>query len=229
MHTDIPGVHAVPSSSNAFVIDGDEGVTLIDTGFAKRNPPVLNVLAAIGRSIEDVHTIAITHAHSDHTGNAAALRRASLASVVASRIETPAIQGDEPVAPPPVFERFPVLRPFFRFVPDAEPVRVDEPVDESDATGLPADLTVVDTPGHTPGHVSFLLQRAGGVLFVGDAAVANRRGEVRRGLMNASTPTFDASLLHLAEYEFDAALFAHSKPIRSAASAAFRSFAATLG
>ncbi len=87
---------------------------------------------------------------------------------------------------------------------------------------------MIDTPGHTPGHVSYLLDRAGGVLFVGDAAVANRRGEVRRGWMNAPSPTFDASLRHLAEFDFDAAFFAHSRPIATGAAGAFERFAARL-
>ncbi len=228
MDLELPGVHVIPSYSNAFVIDGDDGVTLIDTGLPNRHGAVIEVLKRIRRSIEEVGVIALTHAHSDHTGGAAALASASQAKVIASPLDAPAIRGQQPVAPPPVFERFSFLRPLFRFVPSADGVDVDRVVSEADSGGLPADLTVIDTPGHTPGHVSYLLDRDGGVLFVGDAAVASRRGEVRRGWMNASTPTFDASLRHLAGYDFDAALFAHSRPIIGGAADAFRRFASTL-
>lgn len=228
MDLELPGIHVVPSYSNAFVIDGDDGVTLIDTGLPNRHGAVIEVLESIGRSIEQVGVIALTHAHSDHTGGAAALARASQADVIASPQDAPAIRGQQPVAPPPVFDRFFFLKPLFRFVPGAESVGVDHAVSEGDSAILPPDLTVIDTPGHTPGHVSYLLDRGGGVLFVGDAAVASRRGEVRRGWMNASTPTFDASLRHLAEYDFDVALFAHSRPIIGGAAAAFRRFASTL-
>lgn len=222
----LPGVHDVPSASNAYLIDGDEGVTLIDTGYPNRDGNVLDVLAQIERSIDDVRVIAITHSHTDHTGSAAALQQVSRAKVAASAVDAPAIRGEEPVPLPPVFSRLPFLKPLGRFIPSAEPVGVDLLVSEADATGLPEDLRVVDTPGHTPGHVSYLLDRAGGVLFVGDAAVANRNGDVRRGLMNASTPEFDASLRHLAEFDFEVALFAHSRPIIGGAAGAFRRFVA---
>lgn len=228
MDTSIPGIHVVPGYSNAFVVDGDEGVTLIDTGLPKKDGAVVGVLEGIGRSTADVRAIAITHAHSDHTGGAAALKRASQASVLASGRDAPVIRGDEPATPPPVFNRFFFLKPLFRFVPGAEPVDVDYEISESESAGLPEDLTAIDTPGHTPGHVSYLLDRSGGVLFVGDAAVANRRGEVRRGWMNAASPTFDASLRHLAEFDFDVALFAHSRAITTGAAAAFHAFAARL-
>jgi len=46
--------------------------------------------------------------------------------------------------------------------------------------------------------------------------------------MNASTPTFDASLRHLAEFEFTAALFAHSRPIVTDAAGAFRRFVTSM-
>jgi glyoxylase-like metal-dependent hydrolase (beta-lactamase superfamily II) len=227
MDSSIPGVHVVPGYSNAFVVDGDEGVTLIDTGLSKKHGAVEGVLEGIGRSTADVRAIAITHAHSDHTGGAAALKRAPPAAVFASAIDAPVIRGDKPASPPPMLERCLFLEPLFRFVPGAEPLDVDYEISESASEGLPEDLAVIDTPVHTRGHVCYLLDRAGGLLLVGDAAVANRRGEVRRGWMNAPSPTFDACLRHLAEFEFVVALFAHSRAITTGA-AAFHAFAARL-
>ncbi len=90
---------------------------------------------------------------------------------------------------------------------------------------LPADLRAIDTPGHTPGHTSFLLDRDGGVLFVGDAARATKAGKVVRGYFNRSTPAVDASVKHLAEFEFEFAVFGHASPLLSDASGAFRRFA----
>ena len=87
---------------------------------------------------------------------------------------------------------------------------------------------MIDTPGHTPGHVSFLLDREGGLLIVGDAAVA-KQGEVRRGSFNRGEPTVDASLRHIAEFDFERAVFGHSAPIQSGAATAFRRFAASIG
>lgn len=228
MKTTVSGVHVVPGYSRSYIIDGDEGVTLIDTGLPNRHGKVVEALASIGRSPRDIRAIAITHAHADHYGGAAALKHASHASLFASRIDAPAMQGREPTTPPPVAGRMRFLKPIFSLVPRADPVEVDHLVSEGDTAGLPEDVKVVNTPGHTPGHVSFLLDRAGGVLFVGDAAVATRRGEIKRGLFNAPTPSVDASLQHLAELEFEVALFAHSRPVAAAASGAFRAFVTRL-
>lgn len=225
----IPGVHEISGPSRAFLIDGDEGVTLVDTGMPKRDGAVLEALQKIGRAPQDLRAILITHSHSDHVGSAAVVKQRSGAALFASPGEAAAIRGEEPTTPPPMFDRFSFLRPLFRFVPSAAPVEVDVEVTEASSEGLPGDLGVIDTPGHTPGHVSYLLDRAGGVLFAGDAAVANRRGAVRRGYMNASTPTFDASLRHLADHEFEIALFAHSRGIYEGAAAAFRTFARAMG
>ena len=87
---------------------------------------------------------------------------------------------------------------------------------------------MVPTPGHTNGHISLLLDRAGGVLFAGDSAMATRTGGVQRGFMNRKSATFDASLEAMARLEFAVACFGHSGPITAGASGAFRSFVGSL-
>lgn len=224
METLASGIHLVGSGYvNAYLVDGDEGVVLIDTGLPKKEGRVTSALASIGRSTADIVAIVLTHSHADHIGSAAALKALSGANVIASRIDSPAIQGEEPIAVPPMLSG-----PFSflgRLVPKPTPVTVDHMVAEGDRIGLPADLTAIDTPGHTPGHTSFLLERETGILFVGDAAAADRAGKVTRGFPNArGGPEIDISIRHLADYEFDMALFGHSSPIATRASEAFRAF-----
>lgn len=222
------GVHQVPGYSRSFIIDGDEGVTLIDTGLPKRDGAIVEVLSSIGRSVEDVRRIGITHAHIDHFGNAAVLHRRSGATVLAPERDAAAIRGEEKTPHPPVLDRLPFLKPVFGLLPGADPVEVDAVIAEGEQNGLPGDLEVIDTPGHTPGHISFLLERAGGVLFVGDAAVATKSGEVKRGWMNRATPLFDASLRHIAEFDFEIAAFGHTNPLERSAADAFRRLAEKL-
>jgi hypothetical protein len=80
--------------------------------------------------------------------------------------------------------------------------------------------------GSGPGDA---LDRSCGVLFVGDAAVATRGGDVKQGWMNRSTPTFDGSMAHIAKFDFAVASFGHARAIRSGASGAFRRFADSMG
>ncbi len=214
---------------NSFIIDGDEGVALIDTGLPNKYDITVDALGSIGRSITDVTAILLTHSHTDHAGGAAALKRESGAQMYASALDSAAIRGDEPPPPPPMMERLPFLKPLLRRLPSAEGVGIDHIIGEAAPNGLPADLVVIDTPGHTPGHVSFLLDRDGGVLFVGDAATATKKGDVKRGWMNRPGVTFDASLQHLAEFTFETAHFGHSAPLHSGASTSFKRFVESLG
>jgi glyoxylase-like metal-dependent hydrolase (beta-lactamase superfamily II) len=175
-----------------------------------------------------VSAIVLTHAHGDHVGSAAAVQEASGAAVYASTGDAAAVRGEEEAAPPPVMNRFPFLKPILRLLPSPTPVAVDHVIGEGIDGRLPEDLKVIDTPGHTPGHVSFLLEREGGLLFVGDAAVA-KKGEVSAGWMNRGGPTVGASIRHIAEFDFERAVFAHAAPLQSEAAEAFKRFAAKLG
>lgn len=229
MQTISRGVHQVSIGSNAFLVDGDEGVTLVDTGLPGREGAVASALAQIGRTWDDLAAIVVTHGHVDHLGSAAAIREVAPAATLAvSEGDAPIARGEQPAPPPPVAARLGPLARLFRFLATPPAVAVDHEVREGRHDGLPRDFTVLDTPGHTPGHVSYLLDRAGGVLFVGDAAVASRRGQVKRGFINAPRPDVDDSLRHIADHVFSTACFGHARPITSGASGAFRAFVAGL-
>ncbi len=217
------GVYQVSKGVNAFIIDGDEGVVLVDTGLPNRQGTIVESLADLGRSAKDVTAILLTHGHIDHLGGAAALQSASGASVYASQIDAPIAQGDRRPPPPPVIERIPILPALVNLLPSAAPVTVDHFVAEGISDGLPSDISVIDSPGHTSGHVSYLLDRDGGILFAGDAAVGSH-GEVKRGWFNRKTESIDASIRHLGTTEFDIACFGHSNAIHGYASVAFQRF-----
>lgn len=209
---------------NAYIIDGDEGVTLIDTGVPKRLDSINSALMGIGRSVADVSAIVITHGHDDHFGSAAAVKAVSNAPLVASDIDAPVIRGDAKPQAPPFMEKYRFLKPLSRFAPSADSAGVDHTIQGDQRVDLVADLSAIQTPGHTDGHMSLLLDRGGGILFVGDAAVATRSGEIRRGFINVASDTFDGSLRKIAGLEFQTAYFGHSAPIKIEASGAFQRF-----
>lgn len=228
MDTIISGVYAVSGRYvNAYIIDGDEGVTLVDTLQPGREGRITTALRDIGRDAGDITAIVLTHSHADHAGGAAAMKKTSGAPLYASAADAPAIRGEERPPPPPFIEHVPLVSSLLGLMPGAEPAAVEHMIGESSATPMPEDLQVVDTPGHTPGHVSLLLDREGGLLFAGDAGFASR-GEIKRGLFNRSTPQVDGSLRRIAEFDFERACFGHSGPIRAGGAAAFRRFVATL-
>ena len=220
------GIHQVSKGTNAFIVDGDDGVVLIDTGLPKRHGAILDGVKAIGREPEDIAAIVITHGHADHAGGAAALKRESGAALIASETDAPVVRGEAPAPAPPIMD-FPVLRRLVGLVPTAEGVSVDHTLVEGPVPVV-SDLTAVPTPGHTPGHISLLLDRNGGVLFAGDSAMATRSGGVQRGFMNRRSATFDSSLRRMAQLEFEIACFGHSAAIVGGTSGSFRAFVAGL-
>jgi glyoxylase-like metal-dependent hydrolase (beta-lactamase superfamily II) len=145
------GVYQIGSGMvNSYVIDGDEGVTLVDTLVPNREGVITESLKEIGRTLDEVRAIVLTHSHNDHSGSAAAIKAESKAIVYASEADTPAIQGTvKPPHPPAPW----YYRPMFGlavFFPDAPPVEVDHFVSEGANELLPGDLRAIDTPGHTP-------------------------------------------------------------------------------
>lgn len=223
------GLYQVGKKYQAFIIDSDEGITLLDSGYTGQTEHILNGLKEIGRSVSDVKHIVLTHAHQDHCGGAASIKAASQCEVMCSVVDTPAAEGRVPYPFPPMMDRFPFLRPLVKLMTgDTDPVTIDRLVEPGDTLQLAGDLTAIATPGHTDGHLSFLLDRAGGIMLVGDAASTNKNGSVVRGFFNAPTTQIDDSIRALSRYEFKIAVFGHAPPILEAGTAAFREFAKNL-
>jgi len=72
----IHGVRFVPMEfANAFLIEGDDGLTLIDAGFPHKEAAVFGAIRGIARSPDQLKHLIFTHGHPDHIGSAAAIVR----------------------------------------------------------------------------------------------------------------------------------------------------------
>jgi amidase len=100
----------------------------------------------------------------------------------------------------------------FRFLPRAAPVHVDRFTAESAANDLPADLSVLDTPGHTPGTRPTELWRMGAtelaeLIRTGQASCREViEAHLRR--IEAVNPRLNAVVLVLSEQALEAAALA---------------------
>ena len=70
------GIHRIGDHSiiNAYLIEEANEVTLVDAGVAGLYRDLPKELASMGRTIEDVRALILTHGHSDHVGFAERLR-----------------------------------------------------------------------------------------------------------------------------------------------------------
>jgi glyoxylase-like metal-dependent hydrolase (beta-lactamase superfamily II) len=142
---------------NAYLVEEDDGLTLIDALLPRAEGAVLS--AAAGRP---VRRIAITHAHFDHVGALDALVAALPdAEVLISTRDARLLAGDMSLDPGEPQRKIRGTLPKV----GARPTRTFSPGDRVGS------LEVVGSPGHTPGHVSFLDTRDG-TLYAGDAYAA---------------------------------------------------------
>ena len=96
----IKGVHIVPMGmSNAFLIEGDDGLTLIDAGFPGKEAVVFGAIRGLGRSPDQIKHLIFTHGHPDHIGSAAAIVRETGARTYMHPLDIPMVESGGPFRP----------------------------------------------------------------------------------------------------------------------------------
>jgi glyoxylase-like metal-dependent hydrolase (beta-lactamase superfamily II) len=219
----VDGVFEVPIGYvNVHLVVTDDGVVLVDTGLPGRSGKIGQALHGMGRRIGEVRTVLLTHHHADHTGGLAEVRRRSGARVVAHEADLPYVTGARQAV-----VTHPLVRLVSLLMGKPEPAPVDDVVTTDGYAPLPG-FTALHTPGHTAGHLSFLLDRAGGVLFAGDAAAGKRGGSIGSApkMVSADLDEQAKSVARLAELDFDHAVFGHGRAVSGGAVERFREYVA---
>lgn len=158
--------------ARAYLIESDGGLVLVDSGAPRSEVLVLRKMRELGRS--DLKLIFITHAHLDHYGGAAAIRRRTGAPIAVhgADVETMA-RGETPLGSVRGLGKFhktvlKLFEPFLRPEP-AQPDIIFGDGDSLSVFGL--DAVCYHTPGHTPGSSCLLVE--GRWAFVGDLLSTN--------------------------------------------------------
>jgi glyoxylase-like metal-dependent hydrolase (beta-lactamase superfamily II) len=163
-----PGVHRIPTGvgNNAFLVDGGEGMILVDVGWQGAPARIESAVTELGRTLADIRQIVLTHAHPDHVRGAADLRARTGASVLIHHADAGWLRAGR--VPPAgragrlgrLVDRVPLLH--------WRPLEPDGVLTDGDYVGRSSGLRVIHTPGHTPGHIA-LLHEPTDTVFVGDA------------------------------------------------------------
>jgi glyoxylase-like metal-dependent hydrolase (beta-lactamase superfamily II) len=190
VYTVAPGVHRLPlplpdkglHAVNVYVIEEDSGPVLVDSGHATTQArEVLGEgLAALGHDERAVRRCLVTHVHRDHYTQAVELRRSSglRIGLGAGEQESLAVAADESRDPLEAQVRMlracgaaelaELNRGSDHGLPDGIWEQPDEWLRDRDAVELGSRrLDVLETPGHTRGHVVFR-DGAAALLFAGD-------------------------------------------------------------
>ncbi len=169
MNQPVPAFHIIgdiyyvgASDITSYLIVTSAGDILLDGGFAETAPQIEANIKTLGFKLSDVKFILNSHAHLDHAGGIAELKRLSGAKFVAMEQDVPALKGENSAR---------TAGPAF---PPAIPDRVIHDGDTVQLGGVT--MTAHLTPGHTPGCTTWsTVTREKGkpynVVFVGSASV----------------------------------------------------------
>jgi hydroxyacylglutathione hydrolase len=160
---------------NVYLIDGGNELALVDAGVGEDTACILNNVREHGFDPTDVHKLLLTHIHADHAGGAAELRAMlpSLTVMASKNVALSLEEGDEEAVSLDLAKRAGFYAPDYVF----RPCPVGTKLQEGDEI-LIGDLkaAVFESPGHSAGDLSFLVEINGrSHLFAGDAVFHNGR------------------------------------------------------
>ena len=185
----------------AYLVTDPAGHVLIDGATAESADGIAASIRALGFRVEDVRLLLQSHAHWDHVGGLAALKRASGARLLASAADRPALETG---------------RTDYRDdVGTFPPVAVDGTIGDGEVVRLGATaITVHLTPGHTKGGTSYTLAvteqgRRLDVLIACSLTVANQRLVGDAGYPGAASD-FETTFARLAALRADIFLAGHT-------------------
>jgi len=203
-----PGIHDLALSFDygetsmtihPVAVETHRGLVLVDVGLPGAAEKIEAALAETDHDLADVWTVLLTHHDGDHAGGLRGLLERVDATVLAHREEAPFVRGDrDPLKGDGDGDRYP-------------PAPVDvELVGGVTLPTVAGPMTVVETPGHAPGHVSLHFPEEE-LLLTGDALVADDE-EPLSGPKPQFTPDMETavdSVGRLAELAFDRVLCYH--------------------
>ncbi|MFB6283972.1 MAG: MBL fold metallo-hydrolase [Halobacteria archaeon] len=193
---------------NSYLVDADV-LTLIDAGWKWSGDRLLNEINGAGYGADDIERILLTHFDPDHTGS---LPRVAETEGEVINKGTAVYGGEEDLdvylgETKPSTKKIKGLlqRLALEFQDTADTVyhSFEERVEIEEFTAIP-------TPGHTPGHVTYLHEPTG-TAFVGD--LMDGDGEPLTGFMNYDTKQVEESIENLRQTtEYDRVCPGHGTP-----------------
>ena len=204
-----------------YLVEEAGAVTIIDAGVPAYYADLTAELATMGRTIEDVRALVLTHGHDDHYGFAERLRVEHAVPVSIHELDAALARGEARNPSAGMGERN--LGSLLRYMlwlirhgaMRTKALTAVGTFDPGTTLDVPGTLRVIDMPGHTPGSVAFHAP-AHDALFVGDAlvtdAVINQRHGPQISPFAADPDAALASLANIEQLEAHWLLPGHGSP-----------------
>jgi glyoxylase-like metal-dependent hydrolase (beta-lactamase superfamily II) len=220
------GVHRLTNGvANFYLIEESGKLVLVDAGAPKDWALFTRAVLGLGKIVDDLDAVLLTHAHTDHTGFAEKARATTGARVWIHRRDVSAARTGK-VGPRDGNTSAYLLRGAFwrtalvlgmRGGTKIIPIQEVSGFGDGEMLDVPGSPRVVHAPGHTDGSAAILLEGRG-VLFTGDVlcthnAYTGRAGpQIMPSGLNADTPQALASLAGLTGIKADVLLPGHGDP-----------------
>lgn len=201
------------------VLFDQESAALFDTALPGSLPHIRKAMLCERLPFEKINRVFITHHDFDHIGGLPELLAGSYQKieVLAHSLEQPHIEGCKPPikSDPEIRDQMQRNMPAGQFLGPARPVEnpPNAPVDQLLTDGQLLDLfggiTVIHTPGHTPGHLCYYLNDSK-TLIAGDAMRADH-GQLQPPAPEHSVDIHQAisSLKKLLAFDIDKVICCH--------------------
>jgi Zn-dependent hydrolases, including glyoxylases len=160
------------------VLQDDQNLVLVDCGYTGCFSIIEKAMLEKNIDCKRLTHVVITHHDHDHMGGVYELKQKyPHVKVVSSRVEEPYISGKMKSLRLEQAEKLQAELPeeqkqfginFCNVLKQLKPIEVDITVQDGDVIDWCGGCTVIDTAGHTPGHISLYLNRKK-VLIAGDA------------------------------------------------------------
>ena len=145
----IKDVDIIPMGfANAFLIESDDGLTLIDAGFPHKEAAVFGAIRGLGRSPDQLKHLILTHGHPGFR-----CEDLHAPARYPSRGER---RSFRPLTPAPGLLGLVMCKIFFHPDECVAPVAIDRPLTAGEILPIAGGIEVVHAPGHCAGQVALL-------------------------------------------------------------------------
>jgi glyoxylase-like metal-dependent hydrolase (beta-lactamase superfamily II) len=157
-----------------YVLPGDDGFALIETGPGSTLSTVKQGIASLGLELNHLKAILVTHIHLDHAGAAGQLVRETGATLYVHERGAPHLIDPSKLLASAERIYGDLMQPLWGTMVPAPKEKVVALVDGERLNIVGHTVDVLYTPGHASHHVAFLLD--GETMFTGDAAAIHFAG-----------------------------------------------------
>lgn len=191
---------------HVFLLDGGSEAALIDSGVGLETELILEHIRATGLE-KKITKLILTHAHADHMGGAGQLRAALDAQVIAPAEAANWIRAaDEKAVSLELAKRAGAYPKDYRL----QGSEVDMEVREGDTIRVgDLELQVLETPGHSRGHCSYIVQTETRRLLFGGDLVFFNGAVILQNIHDCSIQDYAASMEKLDGANINALLSGH--------------------